>query len=99
VIRDELFRTSGRTDLEDVKKYKFKNEANLSGLTLGSFLDVILAEANGSFIVRPEYIEITTQEQRLYQKVTRAFEIGDLALAVPNSINQQALSQNLAVLN
>ncbi len=97
VIREELFRALGSTDFEDVKKYPFKNEANLSGLTLGSFLDVILSEVKGSFIVRPEYIEITTAEQRLYQKVTRAFEIGDLALAVPNSINQQALSQNLAV--
>ena len=33
----------------------------------------------------------------LGEKVTRAFEIGDLAFAAPNSINQQALQQNLAV--
>ncbi len=96
-IRDEMFRALAVPDLEDIRKYKFKREQNLSGLTLGSFLDILLSEVKGSYIVRPEYIEITTAEQRLYQKVTRAFEIGDLALAVPNSINQQALQQNLAV--
>ncbi len=96
-IREELFRALAIPDLENIAKYKFKREENLSGLTLGSFLDILLSEIKGSFIVRPEYIEITTAEQRLYQKVTRAFEIGDLAMAVPNSINQQALNQNLAV--
>lgn len=96
-IRDEMFKALAVPELEDIRKYKFKREQNLSGLTLGSFLDILLSEIKGSYIVRPEYIEITTAEQRLYQKVTRAFEIGDLALAVPNSINQQALNQNLAV--
>lgn len=96
-VREELFRALAIPDLENISKYKFKKEENLSGLTLGAFLDILLAEVKGSYIVRPEYIEITTAEQRLYQKVTRAFEIGDLALAVPNSINQQALAQNLAV--
>lgn len=96
-VREELFRALAIPDLENIAKYKFKREENLSGLTLGSFLDILLSEIKGSFIVRPEYIEITTAEQRLYQKVTRAFEIGDLAMAVPNSINQSALNQNLAV--
>ncbi len=96
-IRDEMFRALAVPELEDIRKYKFKREQNLSGLTLGSFLDILLSEVKGSYIVRPEYIEITTAEQRLYQKVTRAFEIGDLALAVPNSINQSSLNQNLAV--
>ena len=96
-VREELFRALAIPDLENISKYKFKKEENLSGLTLGSFLDILLSEIKGSYIVRPEYIEITTAEQRLYQKVTRAFEIGDLAMAVPNSVNQQALQQNLAV--
>lgn len=96
-VREELFRALAIPDYENIAKYKFKKEENLSGLTLGSFLDILLAEVKGSYIVRPEYIEITTAEQRLYQKVTRAFEIGDLAMAVPNSVNQQALNQNLAV--
>jgi hypothetical protein len=96
-IRQELFAALGVPDLDNIAKYKFKRDENLSGLTLGAFLDILLSEIKGSFIVRPEYIEITTAEQRLYQKVTRAFEIGDLALAVPNSINQQSLQQNLAV--
>ena len=66
-------------------------------MTLGSFLDVALLDIKASYIVRPEYIEITTMEQRIEEKVTRALEIGDLAFAAPNSINQQALHQNLAV--
>ena len=96
VVRDDLFRATG-PDGENIKEQQFKNDANLTGMTLGSFLDIALLDIKASFIVRPEYIEITTMDARINEKVTRAFEIGDLAFAAPNSINQQSLQQNLAV--
>jgi tetratricopeptide (TPR) repeat protein len=97
VVREELFRATGDPTLENIREKQFQMDANFSGMTLGSFLDVALGEFKASYIVRPEYIEITTQDQRLEQKVTRVFEIGDLALAPPNPVNPAALNQNLAV--
>jgi tetratricopeptide (TPR) repeat protein len=96
VVREDLFRQLG-PDFENIKDKQFQNDADLTGVTLGQFLDVALLDIKASYIVRPEYIEITTMEQRIEEKVTRALEIGDLAFAAPNSINQQALQQNLAV--
>jgi tetratricopeptide (TPR) repeat protein len=96
VIREDLFRQAG-PDFADIKEKQFTNDGNLTGMTLGSFLDVVLLDLRLSYIVRPEYIEITTMEARIDEKVTRALEIGDLAFAAPNSVNQQALQQNLNV--
>lgn len=97
VVREELFRATGDPTLENIREKQFQMDANFSGMSLGSFLDVALGEFKASYIVRPEYIEITTQEQRLEQKVTRVFEIGDLALSPPNPVNPASLQQNLAV--
>ena len=69
----------------------------LDGLTLGAFLDIVLGSMNASYIVRPDYIEITTQIKRLEEKVTRAFPVADLVIAIPNSIVQSQLQLNLSV--
>ena len=38
---------------------------------------------NATYIVRPDYIEITTFRQRLEEKVTRVFPVADLAIPIP----------------
>ena len=93
VVREDLFRLQGEADGEIMDR-KFKLDSNLSGVSLGSFLDVALLDIKASFIVRPEYIEITTLEQRLEEKVTVAFAVADLVLAIPSSVNPQTLRQN-----
>ncbi len=93
VVREDLFRLQDMTDGEIMDR-KFKLDSNLSGVSLGSFLDVALLDIKASYIVRPEYIEITTLEQRLEEKVTLAFAVADLVLAIPSSVNPQTLQQN-----
>ncbi len=93
VVREDLFKLEDMADGEIMDR-KFKLDSNLSGVTLGSFLDVALLDIKASYIVRPEYIEITTLSQRLEEKVTLAFAVADLVLAIPSSVNPQTLQQN-----
>ncbi|MBX9579652.1 MAG: hypothetical protein K2X87_05025, partial [Gemmataceae bacterium] len=74
----------------------------LDGLTLGTFLDVYLrglSVDSVTYIVRPDYIEITSYAKRLEEKVTRVFPVADLVIPIPSSVNQQVLQQNLNVQN
>jgi tetratricopeptide (TPR) repeat protein len=76
--------------------------ARLDGLTLGTFLDVYLRalSVDGvTYIVRPDYIEITSYDKRLSEKVTRVFPVADLVIPIPQAVNQQVLFQNLNIQN
>lgn len=93
-VREDLFKNSDKPEINDEP---FTINSPLNGVKLGSFLDVVLLNVSASYIVRPEYIEIVPMNYRLTEKQFRAFEVGDLTLAIPNSINTQALNQNLTV--
>lgn len=95
-VREDAFKQQA---IEEVLEKKFTNKTTLNGVTLGSFLDAVLAnpDMKASYIVRPEYIEIVPARTRLEEKQFRAFEVADLVIPIPNSINQQALAQNQAV--
>ena len=72
----------------------------LDGLTLGTFLDIYLrglSVNDVTYIVRPDYIEITSYDKRLSEKVTRVFPVADLVIPIPAAVNQQTLFQNLNV--
>lgn len=71
----------------------------LDGLTLGSFLDVVLQSVGATYIVRPDYIEVTSFEKRLSEKVTRVFPVADLVIPIPLAVNQQSLQQGLQFQN
>ena len=94
-VREDLFRAQGA--IEPINDKKFQITSSLNGVTLGSFLDVVLLDIDASYIVRPEYIEIVPASFRLTQKQFRAFEVADLVIPIPNAVNQQALQQNLAL--
>ncbi len=97
IIRDDLFRLKF-PDTEEYSKKTFTLDLKPNGMLVGNFLDVALLDLNASFIVRPDYIEITTTDQRLEDKVIRAYECVDLILAIPSSVNQASLQQNLNLL-
>jgi tetratricopeptide (TPR) repeat protein len=73
--------------------------SRLDGLTLGGFLDVVLTSMGATYIVRPDYIEVTSFEKRLSEKVTRVFPVADLVIPIPQAVNQQMLFQNLQLQN
>jgi hypothetical protein len=71
----------------------------LRGLKLGNFLDIVLLSMNATYIVRPDYIEITSFEKRLEEKVTRVFPVADLAVPIPNAVSQSQLINQLQFQN
>jgi tetratricopeptide (TPR) repeat protein len=99
ILLDQQFKAErGDTFVIGEQKPKL-NSTSLTGLKLGAFLDVVLLSVDATYIVRPDYIEITTFKQRLEEKVTRVFPVADLVIPIPSSVNQQQLFQNLQVQN
>lgn len=97
VVMEEYFKADG---VPNIKEEKAKLAATqLRGLKLGNFLDLVLVSMNATFIVRPDYIEITTFGRRLEEKVTRVFPVADLAIPIPSSVNLQTLQLNQNVQN
>lgn len=92
IVLEEAFRAQGEQAILD-KKPTIKQR--LTGLTVGAFLDIVLLSMNATYVVRPEYIEITTIEKRLEEKVVQAFDVAELVQMVPSSVNQSTLYQNL----
>ncbi|MBY0512633.1 MAG: hypothetical protein K2P78_01825, partial [Gemmataceae bacterium] len=97
IIMEEYFKADGVQNIREAKPNL--TATRLEGLTLGSFLDIVLQSINATFVVRPDYIEITTFGRKLEEKVTRVFPVADLAIPIPNAVNQQQLFQNLSIQN
>ena len=94
IIMEEFFKAEGQQNIKEAKPNL--SATRLEGLTLGGFLDIVLQAIPGgaTYIVRPDYIEVTTFNRRLTEKVTRVFPVADLTIPIPNSVNQQTLYQN-----
>ncbi|HEV3435970.1 MAG TPA: sigma-70 family RNA polymerase sigma factor [Gemmata sp.] len=73
VIMEEAFKAEKITNIKEKKLQVGSTMKKLNGLKLNVFLDLILTSVGATFIVRPDYIEITTFEKRLEEKVTRVF--------------------------
>jgi len=97
VIMEDYFKAEMMPDIKEKKPTLAST--SLKGLKLGTFLDLILVSMNATFIVRPDYIEITTFERRLEEKVTRVFPVADLVIPIPSTVSQQNLQQTLNVQN
>jgi tetratricopeptide (TPR) repeat protein len=96
-IMEDYFKAESMGDIKEKKPSLVTT--NFSGMKLGTFLDQVLVGMNATFIVRPDYIEITTFKRRLEEKVTRVFPVADLVIPIPSSVSQQVLQQNLNVQN
>ena len=70
----------------------------MPGVTLGTAMRFLLAQINGTYIIRRDYVEITTNDRAITEKAVRAYPVADLVIPIPNGVNQQALNQNLQVL-
>jgi tetratricopeptide (TPR) repeat protein len=87
--------------LDSAKAEKLDTKS-LDGMPIGDFLDVYLKNLPIpylTFVVRPHYIEITSYDARLEEKVTRVFPAADLVIPIPSSVNQQSLYMTQSVQN
>lgn len=96
IINEEAFKNDNQEQMIRERKPTLA-ATRLDGLTLGAFLDIVLGSMNASYLVRPDYIEVTTQIKRLEEKVTRAFPVADLVIPIPNSVALSGLALNLSV--
>lgn len=62
-------------------------------VSLGTVLRLLLAQAQATFIIRRDYIEITTPQRQAAEKTLRVYPVADLVTPIPNSVNQQAVNQ------
>ena len=92
VIMEENFKAEMVMDIKEKKPNLAATQ--LRGLKMGTFLDIVLLSMNATYIVRPDYVEITTFSRRLEEKVTRVFPVADLVIPIPSSVNRQVLQQN-----
>jgi tetratricopeptide (TPR) repeat protein len=94
VYRSDLFPPDFRPG-----EQRLQTTSNLSGLPLGAFLDTVLRDMDMSWIARPEYIEIgpntVTASLRYQEKVTRVFDVADLIIAIPSSVNPATLFSSI----
>jgi hypothetical protein len=78
---------------------KLKTPNDLTGLPLGAFLDTVLRDIDYSWVARPDYIEIGPMLALRYdEKVTKVFDVAELIIGIPQSVNQATLFQNLQFL-
>ncbi len=95
VVLEDAFKTEQSEAAILDKSFPLKQK--FYGLTVGAFLDIVLQSVGAYYVVRPEYIEITTYERRFTEKVVRAFDITELVYQIPSSVNQATLFQNQGV--
>jgi len=97
VYRNDLFPPDFKAS-----EIKLKTTSDLSGLPLGSFLDTVLRDVEMSWIARPDYIEIgpntAAYSLRYDEKFTGVFDVAELIVDIPQSVNPQTLQQNLQAL-
>ena len=72
------------------------------GVSMTTVLRLLLAQIKGdvytgTYLVRRDYIEVTTSYNAAAEKIIRAYPVADLVIPIPNAVNQQALQTSLAV--
>src|SRR5262249_50749316 len=70
------------------------------GVSMATVLRLLLAQVKGdvytgTYLVRRDYIEVTTTYNAAAEKVIRAYPVADLVIPIPDSFNAQAVQQNL----
>ena len=91
VVREDLFKLAGGKG-DFILDRKFKLDSNLSGITLHSFLLVMLMDIDATMLIRKGYIEITTWQARSLRfddPLAEKFRKGEIPL--PDSIRDAPL--------
>lgn len=68
------------------------------GVSLGTVLRLLLSQVNGTYLIRRDYIEVTTGQRATAEKTLRVYPAADLVIPIPNAINQQSVNQQLTIL-
>lgn len=62
-------------------------------VSLGTVMRLLLSQQQATFLIRRDYVEVTTPQRQAAEKTVRAYPVADLVTPIPNSVNQQAVNQ------
>ncbi len=65
----------------------------LTGISLSTILRLLLAQVQGTPIIRREFVEVTTGQAQIREKTIRVYDVADLVIPIPNAINQAGVNQ------
>jgi hypothetical protein len=68
------------------------------GVSLGTVLRLLAAQVNGTYLIRRDYVEITTGQRAVAEKVIRVYPVADIVQPIPNSFNARQVNQQLTIL-
>src|SRR5262249_15035713 len=68
---------------------------NVVGVSLKTVLRLLLAQVGGTYMIRPDYVEVTTTTKQAAEKVIRVYPVADLVIPIPNSVNQNSVNQSV----
>lgn len=94
LINPAPFREAGKERVEE----QVVRVGRLSGVSLSTYLAYVLSQIDGTFLVKKDYIEVTTRRAAGLEKVIRAFPVADLVIPIPNAVDQNSLQQSLQLL-
>ncbi|GIW80937.1 MAG: hypothetical protein KatS3mg105_2744 [Gemmatales bacterium] len=90
LIDSQAFMNDLQIQEPEAQPVKLPRMVNVS---LDTILRLLLAQAQGTFIIRRDFIEVTTLQRQAAEKVIRVYPVADLVIPIPNSVNQQAVNQ------
>jgi tetratricopeptide (TPR) repeat protein len=88
------FKDAGDEKVED----KPVRIPKMPGVSLSTILSYALSQVNATYLIRKDYVEITTRKAAGYEKTVRAYPVADLVIPIPSAVDQFSLQQNLQVL-
>ncbi len=85
--------------IEDLNSKSSKIPA-MPGATLGTVMAMVLNNADLTYFVNADHIEITTKKiaRKNYNHALRVYEVADLVIPIPSAINSLGVGQTLSVL-
>jgi hypothetical protein len=91
IVDEDAFKEA---NVADVKSQVVKLD-KVVNISLGTVLRLLLAQVQGTYVIRREYVEVTTAQRQAQEKALRVYPVADLVIPIPNAINQQGVNQTI----
>jgi tetratricopeptide (TPR) repeat protein len=89
------FKAEGKVEDVEVAPIKLPR---MKGVSLATVLRLITGQIDGTYLIRRDYIEITTGARAVAEKVLRVYPVADIVTPIPNSFNSRAVAGMLNIL-
>src|SRR5262249_8646849 len=94
LVDSASFKSDNMTEVDELQVRLPK----MTGVSLGTVLRLLAAQVNGTYLIRRDYVEITTGQRAVAEKVIRVYPVADLVTPIPNSFNARQVNQALTIL-